>query len=224
MALRRRRPARRQFAVIGLGRFGSSIARTLYQMGYEVLAVDKDEELVQEMATVVTHAVQADATDESAVRALGLRNFDVVVVGVGDLQASILTTLVLKGIGVPRVVAKALSELHGRVLEKVGADRVVYPERDMGVRVAHNLVSGNLIDYIELKPGFSIVEAVAKPAFAGRTLKQLDLRAKYGISIIAIKRGDEIKVNPGADDVVLENDILVAMGEDDQLEKLESPE
>jgi trk system potassium uptake protein TrkA len=147
-----------QYVVIGLGRFGTSVAQTLYQMGCEVLAIDTDEEKVQAVANIVTHAVQADATDENAMRALGLRNFDVAIISIGDIQASILTTLVLKEMGIKRLVAKALSELHGRVLEKIGADKVIYPERDMGMRVAHNLVSGSILDYMELAPGYSIIE------------------------------------------------------------------
>ncbi|MCL4516617.1 MAG: TrkA family potassium uptake protein [Firmicutes bacterium] len=212
----------KQFAVIGLGRFGSSVARTLYSMGYDVLAVDSDEAKVQEMADEVTHAVQADATDEEVLKSLGIRNFDVAVVSIGtDVQASIMATLVLKELGVPYIVAKALNVLHGKVLEKIGADRVVYPERDMGIRVANNLVSANMLDYIELAPGYSIVEFVASREFVGKTLRQLGFRAKYGINIMAIKRGDEIQVSPGAEDKVQGNDILIAMGPDEQLEALE---
>ncbi len=211
----------RQFAIIGLGRFGSSLARTLFSMGNEVLAVDYNSERIQEMANLVTHAVQADGTDENAMRSLGIRNADVVVVSIGDLQPSILATLIMKELGVRYIVAKAVSEVHGKVLEKLGADRVVYPERDMGNRVAHNLVSGNLIDYIELAPNYSIVEVVAKAEFANRTLKAIDLRAKYGINIIAVKRGSEIVVVPGADYCIERGDVLVAMGAADKLEQLE---
>ncbi|WP_324717983.1 TrkA family potassium uptake protein [Carboxydochorda subterranea] len=220
MAMRRRRT--RQFAVIGLGRFGSSVASTLYKQGQEVLAIDNVEDRVQEMAPHVTHAVQADATDEQAMRAIGIRNFDVVIVAIGEIEASILATSVVKGLGVRYVVAKALSDLHGRVLERVGADRVVYPERDMGVRVAHNLLSGNIIDYIELMPGYSIVEVTAKEGFIGRTLRELDFRAKYGITVLAIRRGTEVIVAPNPDTTIEKEDVLVAMGEDERLEELEA--
>lgn len=222
MPRKRGRTSGQQFAVIGLGRFGASVARTLSSMGYEVLAVDSSEERIQDLASQVTHVVQADATDEEAMRALGLRNFDIVVVAVGDIQASILTTLILKEIGAEYIVCKAVSQLHGKVLEKVGADRVVFPERDMGERVAHNLVSGNLIDYIELAPGYSIVEVVARDALVGHTLRELDLRAKYGIDIVAIRRGDRLLIAPGAQDRILEGDVLVAIGEDEMLERLET--
>ncbi len=210
----------RLYAVLGLGRFGASLARTLYSMGHEILALDNNEDRVQLLAQDVTHAVEVDITDESALRALGLRNVDVAIVSVGEIQPSILATLIVKDLGVPCVWAKAVSDVHGKVLEKLGVDRVVYPERDMGIRVAHSLVSGNMIDYIELAPGFSIVEVVAKQDFVGRSLKQIDLRAKYGIDIIAIRSGSDIKVVPGADYIIMPEDILVAMGPDTKLEKL----
>ncbi|NMB45009.1 MAG: TrkA family potassium uptake protein [Firmicutes bacterium] len=223
MATRKRKHPR-QYAVIGLGRFGTSVAQTLYEMGCEVLAIDSDEEKVQMVANTVTHAVQADATDEGAMRALGLRNFDVAIVSIGDVQASILTTLVLKEMGIKWLIAKALSELHGRVLEKIGADKVIYPERDMGMRVAHNLISGSIVDYVELAPGYSIIEVVAQGKYSGRTLKELDLRARYGVSIMAIKRGAEVIVAPGANDYIQTGDQLIAIGKDEMLERFEQAE
>ena len=142
---------KKQFAVIGIGRFGGSVARNLHRMGYEVLAVDISKDEVDQVMHDVTHAVQVDALDFETIKSLGIRNFDVVIVGIGsNLQASILVTVQLKELGVKFVVAKAMSDLHGKVLEKVGADRVIYPERDMGARVAHHLVSAKVIDYIEL--------------------------------------------------------------------------
>lgn len=220
MAIRRRKSSK-QFAVIGLGRFGSSVARNLSNMGYEVLAVDVKEESVQELAEVVTQAVQADATDEAAMGALGIRNFDACVIAIGDLQASILATVVAKELGVSKIIAKATSDIHGKVLDKVGATRVVYPERDMGTRVAHNLVCGNVIEYLELAPGYSIVEAKIKKDFVGKTLGQLDFRAKYGITIVAIKRDGEIVVAPGPNDLLLEGDTLVSIGRHEALARLE---
>jgi len=217
----RRRRSAKQFAVLGLGRFGTGVVRALAGMGYEVLAVDEDEGRVQCVADLVTHAVQADATDDAAMRSLGLRNFDVAVVGIGALEASVLATAILKELGVKYVVAKATSELHGKVLERVGADQVVFPERDMGTRVAHNLVSGNLVDYLELAPGVSIIEAVARKSFVGKSLGELALRSRYGVNVLAIRRGEAINLGPGADDVIQEGDILVAMGRDPDLEALE---
>ena len=148
-----------QFVIIGLGRFGSSLGEELVKLGYEVLGVDRDEEKVQELSHILTHAVVADATEEEVLRSIGARNFDCGVVAIGDdIQASILATILLKDLGVKKVVAKAVSDLHGRVLERVGVDRIIYPERDMGIRVAHQLVSPNLLDYIELSKKYTIAE------------------------------------------------------------------
>ncbi|AYO30780.1 MAG: trk/ktr system potassium uptake protein [Thermoanaerobacteraceae bacterium] len=212
----------KQFVVIGLGRFGSSIARTLYNLGYDVLGIDNNEEIIQALADSITHAVQADATDENTLKALGVRNFDVGIVSIGqDIQASILVTLILKELGIKFVVAKAQSELHGKVLYKIGADRVVFPERDMGVRVAHNLVSSNILDYIELSPDFSIVEIAAIPEWFEKSLRELDMRVKHGLNVMAIKRNEEVIVSPKADDIILEGDILVVVGQNKDIEKLE---
>ncbi|MCC3377047.1 TrkA family potassium uptake protein [Cohnella sp. REN36] len=213
---------KKQFAIIGLGRFGSSVATFLSQMGYEVLAIDEDEERVQDVANTVTHAVSADSTDEEAMRALGVRNFDVVVVAIGqDIQASILTTLILKDLGVPKLIVKAQNELHGKVLNKIGADKVVFPERDMGLRVAHHLISPNILEHIELSTDYSIVELRVPASMIGKNLKQLDVRAKYGCNVLAIKRGNDMNVAPSADQAITEEDILVIVGRNEQLTKLE---
>lgn len=213
---------KKQFAVIGVGRFGSSLARTLHKMGYEVLAIDNDEHEIEAIMHDVTHAVQVDALDVDAMKALGIRNFDVVIVGIGnDLQASILVTVQLKELGVKCVVAKAMNDLHGKVLEKVGADKVVYPERDMGVRVAHHLVSANVIDQINLSSEYSIVELQAPKKVVGLSLGEADLRARFGVVVLAIRRGKEIIVSPGASDVIQGGDILVVLGNNDDLVKLE---
>ena len=212
----------KQFVVIGLGRFGASIASTLYGLGNDVLGIDIDEEIIQYMADQITHAVQADATDEGALKALGVRNFDVAIVSIGqDIQASILVTLILKELGLKYVVAKAQNELHGKVLYKIGADRVVFPERDMGVRVAHNLVSTSVLDYIELSPDFSIVEIEPIPEWHDKTLGQLDIREKYGLNIMAIKRNEDVIISPKAKDYIFKGDILFDVGENKDIEKLE---
>lgn len=212
----------KQFAVIGLGRFGSSVARTLAKMGYEVLAIDGDEERVNDIAEEVTCAEQVNVLEEKALKSLGLRNFDAVIVAIGqEIKASILVTVMLKEMGVPKIVAKALDELHGRVLEKVGADVVVFPERDMGVRLAHALVSRNIIDQIHLSPDYSIVELIAPAKFVGETLEESALRQKYGATVMAIRRGGDIIISPGARQVIQEGDVLVVIGRDEKLEKLE---
>lgn len=211
----------KQFIVVGLGRFGSSVAKTLAENDYNVLAIDTDEERVQTIASAVTHAVEADATDEDALKTLGVRNFDVAVVSIGDnIHANILATLILKELGVPYVVVKAQDTLHGKVLSKVGADRVVYPERDMGVRIAHNLISSNVLDYIEFAPDYSIVEIIATDKMEGKSLSELQFRSNYGVNVMAIKRGKELNVTPGANDKVLEGDVLIVMGQNDDLDKL----
>lgn len=212
----------KQFVVLGLGRFGTSVAKTLYQMGYDVLAVDIDEDVIQDISDSVTHAVQADVTEEDALRALGLRNFDVGVVAIGsNIQASTLVTLIVKEMGVKYVVAKAQNELHAKLLYRIGADKVVFPERDMGVRLAHNLVSSNVIDFIELAPDFSIVEMAAPEAWCGKTLKQLDIRRKYGINVVAIKDGEEIRVSPSADYMIKDGDALIVIGSNDDVARIE---
>jgi trk system potassium uptake protein TrkA len=213
---------KKQFAVIGLGRFGSSVATYLAKMGYDVLAVDESEERVQNVAHAVTHAVSADSTDEEALRAIGIRNFDVVVVAIGqDIQASILTTLILKDMGVPYIIVKAQNELHGKVLSKIGADKVVFPERDMGLRVAHHLISPNILEHIELSPDFSIVEMIAPAEMIGKNLKQLDIRAKYNCNVLAVKRNGQMNITPNADEPLAEGDVLVIVGRNDQLNRLE---
>lgn len=214
--------AKKQFAVIGMGRFGSSVADALSKLGFEVLAIDVSEQRIQEISGTVTHAVSADTTDEETLRALGIRNFDVVVVAIGaDIQASILTTLILKELGVPRLIVKAQNELHGKVLSKIGADKVVFPERDMGLRVAHHLISPNILDYIELSDDYSIIEMKAPRQFTGRNLKQLDVRAKFKCNVMAIKTGAKMNISPYAEDIIHEDDVLVIVGKNNDLTNLE---
>lgn len=213
---------KKQFAVIGMGRFGSSVASTLHEMGYEVLAIDGDETRTQEAMNISTHAVQADTTDEEALKAIGIRNFDVVVVAIGqDIQASILTALILKDIGVPMLVVKAQSQLHGKVLKKIGADKVVFPERDMGLRVAHNLISPNVLDYIDLSENYSIVEINASSLLAGKSLGEIDIRAKYGCNVMAIRMNGKMNIAPRAEDKIQLNDTLIVIGENTDLQKFE---
>ncbi|WP_139491625.1 potassium channel family protein [Brevibacillus dissolubilis] len=212
----------KQFAIIGMGRFGSSVARTLYEMDYEVMGIDEDEEMINDNIQYVTHAVAADSTDERAMREIGIRNFDVVVVAIGaDIQASILTTLILKEMGVKKIVAKAQNERHGQVLYKCGADRVVFPERDMGIRVAHNLISANVLDFIELAEDYSVAEVVVSSKMVGESLRQLDVRARYGVNVIAIKSGNSFNISPGPDEVIKPNDVLVVIGHNRDLKEFE---
>ncbi|CAM3377093.1 MULTISPECIES: TrkA family potassium uptake protein [Brevibacillus] len=212
----------KQFAIIGMGRFGSSVARTLYEMDFEVMGIDENEERINENIQYVTHAVVADTTDERALKELGIRNFDVVVVAIGvDIQASILTVLTLKELGVKKIVAKAQNERHGQVLYKVGADRVVFPERDMGVRVAHNLISANVLDFIELAEDYSVAEVIVSTRMVGKSLRQLDLRALYEVNVIAIKSGDKFNITPNPDDLIRVGDVLVVIGNNKDLQTFE---
>ncbi|MNI05051.1 Ktr system potassium uptake protein A [compost metagenome] len=212
-----------QYVVIGLGRFGSSLSRELIKLGHEVLGIDKDEEAVDEMKDVLTHAVEADSTDEEVLKSLGIRNFDTAVIAIGDdIQGSILTAILVKDLGVKKVVAKALSELHGKVLTKLGVDRVIFPERDMGIRVAHQLVSPNLLDYIELSKDYTIAELYVPKRLDGFSIRELDPRAKYGCSVVAINKKSGIIIAPTATDVVNELDVMVIIGTNDQIEQFES--
>lgn len=214
---------KKQFVIIGLGRFGSSLGQELVELGHEVLGIDKDEEAVQDMSGVLTYAVTADCTDEETLRSLGVRNFDCGVVAIGDdIQSSILTTILLKDLGVKQVVAKAMSELHGRVLEKIGVDRVVYPERDMGIRVAHQLVSPNLLDYIELSKEYTIAELAVPQCLDGKSLHDLNPRARFGCSIVAINKPNGIIIAPTATDVLALRDVMVIIGTNEQIEDFEA--
>ncbi|PTV93233.1 trk system potassium uptake protein TrkA [Halanaerobium saccharolyticum] len=211
----------KQFVVVGLGRFGASVATTLAENGHDVLAIDRDPEKVQAISADVTHAVEADATDEEALKTLGVRNFDVAVVSIGDnVSANILCTLILKELNLPYVIVKAPDKLHGKVLTKVGADRIVYPERDMGARIAQNLISSNVLDYIEFAPEYGVIEILASDNMVGRTLKELELRASFDVNVMAIKRGEELYISPGADDKIEAGDKLVLMGKNENLDKM----
>ena len=215
----------RQFAVIGLGRFGSNMAKALSKMGYEVLAIDKNQHKVQEFSDEVTHVVQADTTDENALRELGILNFDVVVVAIGeDVQANVLTTLQLKEIGVNFIVATSRNSLHTKLLEKVGADRIVAPERDMARILAYNLASTSVMDYIELSPRFSIVEITAPKAFQNKTIAESNIRAKYGINVVAIKRGEDLIISPLPSEKIIKDDIVVVVGKNESINGLEALE
>lgn len=213
---------KKQYVIIGLGRFGSSIATTLYSLGNDVLVIDKNEDLVEDIADKVTHAVQADATDENTLKSLGIRNFDVAIISIGgDIQSSVMATLIVKELGVKYIIAKGNGELHAKVLYKIGADRVVLPEKDMGVRVAHNMVSSNILDYIELSSDYSIIEIKALKEWEGKNLKDLNLRKKYGINVIAIKNKGKVNLNPAADDKINKENVIVAIGSTEALTSLE---
>lgn len=211
-----------QFAVFGLGQFGGSLVKELHRYEVELLAVDVDLDRVEEFTDYATYAVQGDTTDEAVLKSLGIRNFDYVMVSFGDnLQQSILTTLILKEMGVKNVWVKAQNDYHHRVLEKIGADRIIHPERDMAKRIAHHIVSEKILDFIELSEEFSIVEVIATKKVANKSLLELDTRAKYGCTIVAIKTIDGIKVSPSAEEVIHENDVLIVIGHNRDIERFE---
>ncbi len=214
---------KKQFVVLGAGRFGSSVAMKLMDLGQEVMVVDNNEDTIQALADKVTYAVQADVTDENAIPALGIRNFDTAVVTIGsNIQASILATLMVKELGIKQIVAKAQTEMHAKVLYKIGADRVVFPEREMGIRVAKNLTSSNVMDFIELAPEYSIVEIAPLFEWIGKSIIELDLRGKYGLNVMAIRKGADINISVMPKDVIESGDVLVVIGHNEDLKKVEA--
>lgn len=213
--------SKKQYIVVGLGRFGCSIAETLCEAGEEVLGVDRRMDLVESMRDKITQAVQMDAMDRDALMALGVQDFDVAFVTMGsDLRASGIITMLLKELGVKCVIAKAFDEFHGRMLEKLGADKILFPERDMGRRIAHNLVSENIIDYLELSPDFSMAEIKPEPAWIGKNLKELDMRGKMGINVVAIRNGEELNAMPTMNTVIHEDDIMLVVTSEENLKKM----
>lgn len=213
------RKKKKQFIVLGLGRFGMSLARHLHDLGHEVLAVDSNERLVNDAAAHVTQAIQADATDEASLRQLGVGGFDAAVVAIGsNIRDSILITVLCKEAGVPLVIAKAVDELHAKVLRKVGADRVVFPERDMGQRVARTLDTPNILELMELSGDYRIAELLAPEKWCGRTLMDVNVRRDYGLSVIGIRRGDTFMASPGADVRLDAGDILLVLGRTKDIE------
>lgn len=211
-----------QFAIFGLGQFGGTLVQELSKHGAEVLAIDTNIEKVNQYANIATHAVQANATDENVLKTLGIRNFDYAIVSYGDnLQESILTSLLLKELGVKKVWVKAQNHYHHRVLEKLGVDRIIHPESDMAKRIAHHIVSDKILDFIELSDEFSIVEIAATSKVANKNLIELDTRAKYGCTIVAIKTPAGIEVSPAAEFVIHEHDVLVVVGKNADLDRFE---
>ena len=211
------------FAVIGLGRFGGSVCKTLADAGQEVLAIDKYESRVNDYKDIATQAVVADAQDEDVLRSLGIRNVDHVIVAIGeDIQASILVTLLFKEQGVKYVTAKAQNEYHAKVLEKLGVDRVVHPERDMGVRIGRSLTSKNMVDYLDLDANFKLAEIlITNPEFVGKSLAEMDFRDRYGLNVIALAHSRQEMVLPSAGDVLTENDSILVAGPTRAIDKFE---
>ena len=204
----------KSYVVVGLGRFGSETARQLYRCGCEVLAIDLKGDLVQQVSDDVTHAVVGDCRDKEVLRTLGVKEFDCAVIAIGDdLATSVLATMNMKELGVPYLVCKAHDDVHRRVLQKLGADRVVIPEQENAARLAKSLSSPNLLDYIELSDEYSIVELPAPKGWVGKNLKELNVRAKMGLNILAVRRNGKMDVSPAADFAFAEGDIVVVLGD-----------
>ena len=214
-------PMKRQIAVLGLGRFGQAVALELTALGHDVLAVDRDEKVVQSIADEVTHAVQADITDPEALEALGLADFDTAIVAVSEsLEASIMATVLLRRLGVHRIIAKAAHALHGSILEQVGAMRVVYPERETGFRVAHSFHAPGVQDYLDAAPGYGIARVAVAPSWVGKMIGELDLPGSCRLSVLAVTRAGSVILTPSPDETLQPSDSLIVAGLDEDLEHL----
>ena len=203
---------RKQFLVAGLGLFGTSVALTLQQMGYEVYNLDREESIVQDLSTQLNYVVCGDASDKKTLQSLPLEDIDVAVVAIGNVERNMMCTMLLKELGIKQVVAKAINNLHGAMLNKIGADKVVYAERDMGERVAHNLISAGVMDYIELSSEISVMSLAIPTEFVGKNLIEADLRRRYDVNVVAIKRDGRTIVNPKAQEVFQPEDEIIVLG------------
>ena len=216
---------KKQVLVIGLGRFGSSVARSLYNLGHDVLAIDNDESRVQSIMGQATYALTGDATNDKVLRELGIPDYDAAVVAIGsDIVSSVMASVLLKTMGVPYVVSRARDELHGNALERIGVDKVVHAESEMGVRLAHSLFNPNVQEYLEITPNFGISKMRISKRFVNMSLKELGFsnpRDKYGLVVLALRRGKDITLNPDTDDKLQVGDTLVLAGRDELLDKLE---
>ena len=212
---------RNSYVIFGLGAFGYSLAETLGDSGYEVMVVDKRNDPIQTISDKVTYAVKADVTEPGVLESLDICQFDVVVVAfTQDMNASIMAAMYAKESGIPKVVAKAVTDIHGTILQKIGVDEVIFPEREMGVRVAQNLIAGGVVDILELSDEFSLVEIHVPASWAGHSLRSLDVRGKYNLNVIAIKDGEEVVMNLDPDQVLSEQQMLVVMGDNASLDQL----
>jgi len=214
---------KKQIVVMGLGRFGVSVATTLASLGHDVLALDDDERNVTGVASQITRAVQADATNEAVLRDLGIQDYDVAIISMGvSIEASVLSTILVKKMGVRYVIARANNELHGSILEKIGADVVVYPEREMGIRTAHSMIIRSASDYLSVSPRYGIARLQALPYLTGKSLADLGFgpKGRWEIAALILLRRNEVTVAPDLNETIREGDVLIVSGQDDKLEKL----
>jgi trk system potassium uptake protein TrkA len=214
-------PTKRQIAVLGLGRFGQAVALELTRLGHDILAVDRDERVVQSIADEVTHAVQADFTDPEVLEALGLADFDTAIVAASEtIAASIMATLLLRRVGVGRIIATAGHDLHGALLEQVGATRIVYPERETGLRVAHSFHAPGVLDYFDAGPGYGLARVAVAASWSGKRVDELNLQGSRGLTIVALIRAKSVTLNPRPDERLHPEDLLIVAGRDEDLERL----
>ncbi len=213
----------KQYLILGAGKFGANMAKKLYELGQEVMIMDMDNEIVQGINEHVTYAVQGDVTNEASLRELGAQNFDVVVVSIGNnIQASIMVTLLLKEMGVKKIISKAVNQLHAKVLYRIGANRVVFPEQETAIRIAQNLVTDNIFDFINLSPEHSIAEVEIKDEWIGKTILEINPRANYNINIIAIKNGVDTDITIDPSRIIKEGDVLLVLGRNDDIKKIDN--
>jgi trk system potassium uptake protein len=212
----------KQIVVIGLGRFGASVASTLCSIGHEVLAIDPEESLVQQMASQITHVVQADPSNEIALRNLGISNYDIGIVTIPVIETSVISTILLKKLGVRYIIARAISDLHETILTKIGADKVVYPEREMGTGIAYVLTLGDVIDYIPVTSAYGVVKMSVPSYFEGKSLSDLGFghRGRWEVLVLLLQRKQEIFISPGSAEIIKPEDVLVVAGNWDKLEDL----
>jgi trk system potassium uptake protein TrkA len=213
--------------VIGLGKLGASVAHTLFQLGYDVLGIDIEEKAVQSNLGKITYSVQGDATNETTLKELGISNFDAAIVAVGsDIQSSLMTSVLLATLNVPLIIARAENQLHGNTLQRIGVHKIIYPEHEMGEFLAHSLFNPDVLEYMDLTSNFGISKIIITDSFLEQSIKDAGLgggaRDKYGVAVIAIKRGKDVTLAPDADDMLRKGDIVVVAAKDDQLEKLHS--
>lgn len=212
----------KRFAVIGLGRFGAAVARVLTEMGQYVLAVDADATTVDTLSTTLTRVVRADTTDPASLRALRIAEYDTVIIAIGDhVEASVITCLNCRDLGVKTLVAKAQDKAHGRILERLGVDRVVYPQHDMGARVAHNIAAGGIMDFVRLSEKYGMADLEAPEAFFGKSLQELDFRNRFGLNVVIVKRGKRVIISPGPLERIEKGDVIVVIGDAEGISRLQ---
>lgn len=212
---------KREFVIFGVGEFGTNVAKTLANSGATVMVVDKDEKQLEKIANSVTHSICADATDPEAMKQLGIRNYDGAVVGIGhNLETSVLITMQLKEMDVPFIMVKASTDIEGRILSKVGADKVIFPDREMGIRIGNEIMNGNYFEAIELSEEYSIVDMTVPDSWAGKTLQEVNIRSRYGVNVIGIRGREETNINPHADYKLTGEDVLIVLGHNSDIQKL----